>query len=146
MKHAFYIVRLARTTMCFFAFVLCVLAPRVSAAHGMRTAYVELRERSDGEVELVVRANASYGGVSVVMPEGCTKVRANLFGCSRPLRGSVVRVDGLGGVVADAVLVAVLRDGTTLSALARPNSASWTIPEQAALGDVLVRYARAGFA
>jgi hydrogenase/urease accessory protein HupE len=146
MKRALHIVRLLRTTLSLLAFVVCVLAPGSAAAHGMRTAYIELRERSEGEVEIVVRSNASYGGVSVVMPEGCAKLRPNLFGCSRPLRGSVVRVDGLGGVVSDAVLVAILRDGTTVSALARPNSASWTIPEEAALGDVLLRYARSGFA
>lgn len=128
-------------------FLLAVtLAPRAAHAHGMRTAYIELREGDGSRVHVEVRSGSTYGGVRVVMPDGCTRDGAGeTWTCARPLRGSTVRVEGLGGTVGDAVVVAVLRDGASPSALVRPGSAAWTVPDRPALGDALARYARAGF-
>ncbi|HSO39272.1 MAG TPA: HupE/UreJ family protein, partial [Labilithrix sp.] len=127
-------------------FLGATLASGDAAAHGMRTAYVELREDADSRVHVQVRTGAAYGRVRVVMPDDCTQEGAtDTWSCRRPLRGSTVRIEGLGGTVGDAVVVAVLRDGSSPSALTRPGAASWTIPDRTGLGDGLVRYARAGF-
>jgi len=131
--------------LAILAFVLTTLASIDASAHGMRTAYVELREVGS-RVHVQVRTGASYGAVRVVMPDGCTKESAaDTWSCARPLRGSTIRIEGLGGTIGDAVVVAVLRDGSSPSARTRPGAASWTIPEQGGPGDALARYARAGF-
>lgn len=124
------------------------LTTRAASAHGMRTAYVELREHDDGRVLVQVRTGSTYGAVRVVMPEICSMqgMEGATWTCTRPLRGATLRVEGLGALVGDAVIVVTLRDGETLSQLVRPGATSWDIPERATFGAVLTRYARAGFA
>lgn len=137
----------------FFLGLVCVVgsffASALASAHGMRTAYVELREVASDRVDVTVRSGASYGGVRVVMPAGCSATggggETTSWTCKAPLRGSEIRVEGLGGLVGEAVVVAVPRGAAPLSALVRPGAPAWTIPEESSLGPLLVRYARAGF-
>lgn len=133
---------------------LCFLFTEVASAHGMRTAYVELREHTDpsrpeSRIDVTVRAGSTYGKVAVAMPAGCTldggRGDVASWSCRRPLRGSELRVEGLGGVVGEAVVVAVPSDGATLSALVRPGSSSWIVPEASSLAPLFARYGRAGF-
>jgi len=107
----------------------------------MRTAYIELRERADHVVETNVKLGASYGAVRVVAPDGCTVDGAS-WTCARPLAGRSIRVEGLGPLVADAVVVHSF-GGATASTLVRAASPTWTIPER---GGGLAGYVRAGFA
>lgn len=137
-------------SLLLLALVFALLTEQHADAHGMRTAYVELRERRDStdKVDVILRTGASYGSIRVVMPEGCTPHAPAVYTCARPLAGSTVRIEGLGPIVADAVVIASLRDGTSVSTLVRPNNASFVLPaprtsESSAL--LFFRYIRAGF-
>jgi hypothetical protein len=141
------------TLALLFAIAITLTAHRADA-HGMRTAYIELREHESGEVHVTIRTGASYGSIRVVMPEGCALHAPSIYTCTERLAGSTVRVEGLGPIVADAVIIASLRDGTSISALVRANSSHFTIPPSAATTArgqsesttlLLIRYIRAGF-
>ena len=117
-----------------------------ASAHGMRTAYVELRELGDGRVHVLVRSAGGLGGVRVVLPEGCDlgDPASATYRCRAPLAGSVVRVEGLGGIVGDAVVTAILRDGGHPSQLLRPGASSWTVPVRVEGISAAARFVRAG--
>ncbi|MBS2018836.1 MAG: HupE/UreJ family protein [Deltaproteobacteria bacterium] len=129
--------------------LVTLLFTEVAGAHGMRTAYIELRERAEGRIDVTVRAGSTYGTVRVSMPAGCTADGGHgeitTWSCRGPLRGSELRVEGLGGVVAEAVVVAIPSDGATISALVRPGASSWVVPEASSLAPLVARYGRAGF-
>ncbi len=136
----------SRTLLVFLGvLVVALFAPRAAVAHGMRTAYVELREHAAGRVDVLVRAGTTYGSVRVVMPPECGAAGSATYVCARPLAGSTIAVEGLGGVVGEAVLVAIRVDGSSTSALVRANAPSWTIPERSRTWPTLVKYGRAGF-
>jgi hypothetical protein len=128
-----------------FAGVLLATAP--AHAHAMRTAYVDIHEGEGGKVLVRVKSGATFGGMRLVMPEGCGAPTGDdsTWTCTGPLAGGTVRADGLGGVVGDAVVVVTLADGTTASQLLRPGASSWTIPSRPSRVEALERYARAGF-
>jgi HupE/UreJ protein len=130
-----------------FAVLLVGSLSRRADAHGMRTAYVEVVEREGGLVRVQTRTGTSYGAVRVVMPEGCTPASeaVGTWSCERPLRGSTLRVEGLGAVVGEAVIAASLQDGSEATYLLRPGAASVTLPERAGGWATIGRYARAGF-
>jgi hydrogenase/urease accessory protein HupE len=96
-------------------------------------------------VTVIDRAGATHGGIRVVMPAGCAPhVDATSYVCDAPLAGSEIAVEGLGAVVGDAVVTAILRDGTQPSRLVRPGAAHWTIPARAAPMEAATRFVRAG--
>lgn len=133
---------IAKGLLLLFVLAVSLIAPS-ARAHGMRTAYVELRE-IDHRVLVQVRSGATFGGIRVVAPDGCVQDADN-WTCTRPLRGATVKVDGLGGVVADAVVVAIPRDGETFTQLLRPGAAEWTVPNEASVIPTVIRFVRAGF-
>lgn len=125
--------------------VLALLLPAAAAAHGMRTAYVQIDEGASGHVSVLVRSGASYGGVTVHLPSFCAPAPSGESGylCARPLAGASVRVEGLGGVVSDAVVM--VRTGErTRSALLRPDSPTFEIPSDDGTSVEVARFVRAG--
>jgi hypothetical protein len=119
-------------------FLVLLLGASPARAHGMRTAYVDIRETPEGGVVVQVRSGASYGALRVTI-DGCDP---ETWRCTRSLRGATVGVQGLGAVVSDAVVAVTLRDGTTVSQLLRPGASSWTIPQA---GTSFLAFVRAGF-
>ncbi|MFO0735493.1 MAG: HupE/UreJ family protein [Labilithrix sp.] len=119
--------RLLPIVLAMAALLLGLLATPRASAHGMRTGYVEIHETASG-----ARVTRATGEVHVVLPPG-------------PLAGATISVEGLGGVVSEAVVDVTLADGTHESQLLRAGHASWTIPPRPAPLDALLRYARAGF-
>lgn len=120
---------------------------RPAAAHAMRTAYVEIVESAGGRVSVRVKSGATWGGIHVVMPEGCSPPtpESPSWTCTRPLAGSEIGIEGLGGVVGDAAVVVTLEGGATASQLLRPGASRWTVPAEPTPLAALGRYARAGF-
>jgi hydrogenase/urease accessory protein HupE len=134
-----------RALLSLLVFVTLLVASSAAGAHGMRTAYVELHEQEGGLVTAIVRSGSSHGGIRVVMPEGCEPNEGtSSYTCAAPLAGSEIAVEGLGAVVGDAVVTAMLRDGSQPSRLLRPGSSRWTIPQRAVPLDGAARYVRAG--
>lgn len=125
--------------------VALLLLSTPAFAHGMRSAYVELHELEGNHARVVVRSGATYGGIHVVMPEGCTVEEHDIYACDAPLAGRSIRIDGLGGVVADAVVTAHLLDGSRPSELVRAGAATWTIPHESRGFESIGKLARAGF-
>ncbi len=108
-------------------------------AHGMRSAYLEIREEQPGQAIVRFRLTIPAATVSPRLP--CSleprgeltltdsgEVRTFLARCDRPLTGETVGVDGLGPVIDEAVVWVTLADGITRSHVLTRDSPRWTIP------------------
>ena len=63
---------------------------------------------------------------------------------NRALTGATIGVEGLGPIQTEVLVRITLKDGTQHSTILRPGRDSFTIPEQATWGEVIVSYWRMG--
>ena len=118
--------------------MLAVLGPaRPAAAHGMRTAYLELTETAPGHAHVAIRGKVPMTGVALTAAAPCTLERDALV-CPR-LAGATLEVTGLGPIASEAVVLVNFLDGTATSACVTPGAPRWTIPGAA---DGIVSVAR----
>src|SRR5262245_32225553 len=93
-------------------------------AHGMRTAYLELREGSDGAVLGTWKVTVPAPGVTPHLGNDCAPIgetprggeaRSFALRCESGLGGRRIVVEGLGPVLTEAVVRVLRYDGTVLS-------------------------------
>jgi hypothetical protein len=115
---------------------------RPAAAHGMRSAYIEITEASPGRARLAIRGKVPVTGVELHAAAPCTIAGAPETGswlsCPERLAGASLRVTGLGPIVSEAVIFVTFQDGTSTSTCATPGNPAWTIPGAAEAGMVSV--------
>jgi hydrogenase/urease accessory protein HupE len=115
-----------------------------SAAHEVRPSYLELREDSPGEFdvllktpmngELRLRLEPSFSGaIQRVTPvtereTGNASVRTWRIRALEPLRGRTVSIDGLQNTMTDSLVRVAFADGTTWTRRLTPQEPSATIP------------------
>lgn len=137
------------------ALALGVLAVATSAAaHGMRTAYLELAEDGTGAVLATWKTTVRDDRVTPRMPQACVpdaaasmgggNVRVFSLRCPGGLAGRTLGVDGLGPVLTEAVVRVLRPDGTILSRVLVPAAATWTVPVAESSLAVLRQYVRLG--
>jgi hypothetical protein len=151
---------------CFYtaiAVLLCALSvPGAASAHGMRSAYLEIREQvpnGDGSAEALVvfRLAVDAPLVAPHLPSFCQltplsqavptdsgrrySFRAH---CTKPWSGATVGVDNLGPLVGEAVVWVTLQDGRSLSQLLTARAPLWTIPERSSFLRTAQRYVALG--
>ncbi len=123
----------------------------------MRSAYFELEEVAPGQVLARFKLLVPASEVTPVFPAGCSVVSRSdgppsdgvapqlyRLACRAPLRGARVRVEGLGGTIPEAVVLALFRDGTSASHLLTGGAEVWEIPEVDAVWPTLREYVRLG--
>jgi hydrogenase/urease accessory protein HupE len=108
------------------AFTLA-LAPRPAAAHGMRSAYVEITEATPGHAHVVIRGKVPVTGVALTVAAPCTLER-DVLTCPARLAGAALTITGLGPIASEAVVFVTFHDGTTTSACVTPGTPRWTVP------------------
>lgn len=120
-----------------------VVAAPPASAHGQRTAYLELTELGEGRVAARMRGADDAG--LVVSIAGCARgADPRLFRCEGGLAGHEVHVDGLGAVVGDVVVTALLPAGEAPTTLLRPATSAWLVPDHPSAGEAVRRFFRAG--
>ena len=118
---------------------LLATASRVDA-HGMRTAYLELREGADGAVLGTWRTTVPASRVVPRLGDDCTAIgdagpdaeagaRAFTVRCDGGVGGRRVVVEGLGPVVTEAVVRVLRADGTVLSHVVTADAPAWVVPD-----------------
>jgi hypothetical protein len=116
---------------------LVLLSGSPAAAHGMRTAYVDITEQGSGRLSVHIRRSVPAPAVRVRPPAGCREVASAAgdtfdsfatWECDGPTIGKEIAVEGLGPVLSDAVVDVTLADGRTVSQLLRPGGESWVVP------------------
>lgn len=138
---------------------LALLAlPPCAAAHNLAPAYLELRERADGEVAALWKLPAVMPRGARLAPElpcpdaGAPSARlegdAVVFrwrlACARPLVGQRVAVAGLAGSGTDAIVRVALADGRELRAILSASAPALTVPARERASAVLASYAGLG--
>jgi hydrogenase/urease accessory protein HupE len=138
------------------ATLLVLLAmPSVVHAHGMRTAYLELRESADGGVLGTWKVTVPAPGVVPRLGEGCTLIgdappsaagepRTFAARCDGGLGGHRIVIDGLGPVLSEAVVRVLRADGAVLSHVATPDAPAWVVPAAQSWIGVAGDYVRLG--
>lgn len=131
---------------------LLVSAP--AAAHGMRTAFVEITETAPGSALANVRLPAAAVATDAVtldapceatpLPTDSERVRTLTLTCAAPLAGATVGVRGLGPAVSEAIVRVTLLDGTRATAVVTAGAPTWTLPQSRSSVAVLREYARLG--
>lgn len=116
-----------RALLLALAALSALLVALPARAHGMRTAYLEVVESAPGVAVATLRSTASDPLVAPTFPGGCTVTPATDGGssysrafsvqCDGPLAGRDLGVSGLGPVLSEAVVRAVLHDGESQSAI-----------------------------
>jgi hydrogenase/urease accessory protein HupE len=136
--------------------VLALLATATPLhAHGMRTAYLELREGADGIVLGTWKVTVPAPGVAPRLGDDCTSAddasrdvagEAHTFTmrCGGGLGGRRVAVDGLGPVLTEAVVRVLRLDGTVLSHVVTPDAPAWVVPAAQSWTGVGWDYVRLG--
>ncbi len=108
------------------ALAIALAVPATAAAHGLRSAYLEVGELEPGRAVVTVRATVPGAALEVRAGEGCTLAdsgeRTWLLDCPGGLTGRTLTVDGLGAIVGDAVASIALADGTTATRLVRADA------------------------
>jgi hypothetical protein len=117
--------------------VVLLSSAGTAAAHGMRTAYVDIADQGSGRLSVHLRRSVPAPLVKVRLPAGCREVASApgdafdsfaTWSCEAPTVGMEVGVDGLGPVISDAVVDVSLADGRTVSHLMRQDADSWQVP------------------
>lgn len=117
--------------------VLCAAPP--AAAHGMRTAYLEVIESAPGAAVATLKVTAADPLVTPRFPEGCeatsagapaANAQAFVIRCDGPLAGREIGVDGLGPILSEAVVRVALHDGGAASAVLTADHARLQIPRR----------------
>lgn len=143
--------------------LLGLVYARESAAHGMRTAYVEIVEHAPGQAILRFRATVD-GPVAPEFPAGCTAKNATdssptrlsssnslvqngstfVVHCDGALAGRDFGVKGLGETISEAVVWVSQHDGTTSSHLLSAALPTMKIPAASAARTTLLDYVPLG--
>jgi hydrogenase/urease accessory protein HupE len=136
--------------------LLALLAtPSQVHAHGMRTAYLELREGSDGAVLGTWRTTVPASRVVPRLGDDCTAIgeggrgvdagaHAFTLRCEGGIGGRRVVVEGLGPVVTEAVVRVLRVDGTVLSHVVTADAPAWVVPAAQSWLGVGADYVRLG--
>jgi len=128
---------MTRARLLLAAFVLfAVLFPRRAEAHAMRTAYVEVVERSPGRALVTLGTQVPVTGVRLSAEAPCTLQAADdtargalLLDCPNGTVGGATLVfEGLGPILSEAVVWTVLADGTSSSTLVTHDRAACVLP------------------
>jgi HupE / UreJ protein len=144
-----------RRLAALFFFLSVLLAPRPSAAHGMRIGTLRIDEVSS--TRALVRWTTTVPNAQIVadLPSDCAAEPVDVDGdpsiqrlwtleCSGTVAGHVFGVHGLGPVVNEATVLVTFRDGRTVSHLLVPSAPTWELPRaQSGLG-VASSYVRLG--
>jgi hydrogenase/urease accessory protein HupE len=138
------------------ALVLLAGLATPALAHEVRPAYLELRERPSGEVEVLWKTPA-MGEVRLALApvlsgasEELTPVATRLTGHAavrtwrlrllEPLRGRTLHIDGLTSTMTDALVRIEFADGTSWVARLTPQAPQVEIPARQGGGSVAVTY------
>ncbi len=118
--------------------VLLATASRLHA-HGMRTAYLELREGAEGAVLGTWKTTVPAPRVVPDLGEDCTAIgdgggdvgagaHAFALRCEGGLGGRRIVVEGLGPVLTEAVVRVLRADGTVVSHVVTSEAPAWIVP------------------
>jgi len=107
-------------------------AARPAAAHGMRTAYIEITEAAPGRARVAIRGKVPVTGVELTAAAPCAVAATAGAGlqlaCPDGLAGARLGVTGLGPIASEAVIFVTLAGGATASTCVTPGNPRWTIP------------------
>lgn len=130
--------------------------PVTAGAHATRTLSLDLREVRPGEGVLQVRGRLAEDDVSAAVSPPCRADRlpdddggavlAYEVRCDGALDGAEVRVEGLGPLVPDAVLLYALADGRSGSGVLTVDSPSFRLPPDRSAVRIGADYVGLGFA
>ena len=125
----------AATSLAAFAVVALAAtlgAARPAAAHGMRSAYVEITQTAPGRARVAIRGSMPVSGVALTAAAPCTVATTADAGselvCPDALAGAALTVTGLGPIASEAVIFVGFRDGTSTTTCVTPGAPSWQIP------------------
>lgn len=145
---------MTRARLLLAALVLfAVLSPRRAEAHAMRTAYVEVIERSPGRALVTLGTQVPVTGLHLSAEAPCTLQAADdtahgalLLECPNgTVGGATLGFEGLGPIVSEAVVWTVLADGTSSSTLVTHDHAACVLPTAGASAfDVARQYVGLG--
>lgn len=111
---------------------------RPAAAHGMRSAYIEITETAPGHARIAIRGKVPVAGIELHAAAPCTIAgtpdTGTWLSCPERLAGASLAVAGMGPIVSEAVIFVTLHDGTSTSTCATPGTPAWTIPGAADAG------------
>jgi len=139
-----------RSACAVAALVAVALAARPAAAHGMRSAYVEITQTAPGRARIAIRGSVPVIGVELTAAAPCTVARDADTGselvCPDAIADAALTVTGLGPIASEAVIFVSFLDGTSTTACVTPGAPGWRIPGAADPGLVSVasRYIRLG--
>lgn len=161
---------LARWVRIAMATAAIVGVARSAAAHGMRTASLELIESGGGAALVSWKTTIPDPTVRPVFPDACAVVNtvsgaglasddAASFGgtglpathartfalqCKQPLAGQSIAIEGLGPVLTEAIVRVARADGSVVSTVLTPSQPRWRIPGSNPGLDVFGQYLRLG--
>lgn len=135
-------------------------APK-APAHEIRPALLEISERVPGQFDVIWKVPTRGDrvlGLEPLLPPSLVPVGppsshavpgalieySTYRGDARSLVGESVSIRGLSGVQTDALLRIKFLDGTTHSAILRPGSPTFQIPDRATKGEIALSYGRMG--
>jgi hypothetical protein len=125
-------------------------AARPASAHGMRSAYIEITQTTDGRARVAIRGNLPVTGVALTAAAPCsvatTADAGTELACPEALGDAALTVTGLGPIASEAVILVRFLDGTTATACVAPGAPSWRIPGAGDPGLIATagRYVRLG--
>jgi hydrogenase/urease accessory protein HupE len=142
--------------------LLVVLNVATARAHEIRPALLDVTETSSGLIDVtwkVPMRGDQVLGLQPVFPARLTQVtepsswvipgahvqRFTLRSDGGSLVGEEISIDGLSATRTDVLLRLELADGSSHSAILRPSSPSFRIPERPTKGEVAWSYSRMGF-
>lgn len=141
----------------FHLLLLLALLPAPAAAHGLRAAYLEVREQAPGTALATLRENFADTALRPRFPDGCaaeeretgaeargTQTRSYLVRCPGPLAGGTIGLDGLGAVLSEGVVRVALADGSGGSHVLTPAAPSWRVPRRQGAWQVATGYTGLG--
>src|SRR5690349_3476272 len=115
--------------------LLILLVPCVASAHGLRTAYLELRAVDGGKIAATLRTTYPDARLTPRFPAECAKteesasdnVRTYALSCPGGLRGLAIGLDGLGPVHSEGVVRVI---GQGRAHILTRDQPTWTVPAE----------------
>jgi hypothetical protein len=142
-----------RFVLVLLALVVMLVAPP-AAAHGMRTAYLEITEVQGGLATVHLRLTAPDPSLGVEAEAGCTLDaagdagsvfdRAWMLDCPGGVTGHALAIHGLGPIVSEVVVWTSFADGTSSSHIVKPDDARFELRSAASGWSVARQYVRLG--
>jgi hypothetical protein len=143
-----------RLALALLAVLAALLVAAPAAAHGMRTAYVEIVEVQPGRATVHMRLSAPDPSLDLAADPACTLERAGdaqsvfdrawLLDCAGGLTAKTLTLRGLGPVVGDAVVWISFADGATVSRIVQADDPSLELRSAASGWTVVRQYVRLG--